>query len=98
MQEFDLLNEIAQWYSAMSDMEQITFKAVLEHERPESLADAVEIMEHLPEYQLDYKSLHHVVFCDKINFSGLISKLLRNLGCGESMHCNNDKISLEIFL
>lgn len=45
-----MLNEIAQWYSAMSDMEQITFKAVLEHERPESLADVVEIMEHLPEY------------------------------------------------
>ncbi len=56
MQEFDLLNEIAQRYSAMSDMEQITFKAVLEHERPENLAEAVEVMEHLPEYQLDYVS------------------------------------------
>ena len=56
MQEFDLLNEIAERYSVMSDMEQITFKAVLEHERPENLAEAVEVMEHLPEYQLDYVS------------------------------------------
>lgn len=62
MQEFDLLNEIAKRYSAMCDMEQITFKAVLEHERPESLADAVEIMEHLPEYQLDYVSWDEVDF------------------------------------
>lgn len=62
MQEFDLLNEIAKRYSAMNDMEQITFKAVLEHERPESLADAVEVMEHLPEYQLDYVSWDEVDF------------------------------------
>lgn len=62
MQEFDLLNEIAQRYSAMSDMEQITFKAVLEHERPESLTDAVEIMEHVSEYQLDYVSWDEVDF------------------------------------
>lgn len=62
MQEFDLLNEIAQRYSVMSDMEQITFKAVLEHERPESLTDAVEIMEHLSEYQLDYVSWDEVDF------------------------------------
>lgn len=62
MQEFDLLNEIAKRYSAMSDMEQITFKAVLEHERPESLAEAVEVMGHLPEYQLDYVSWDEVDF------------------------------------
>lgn len=62
MQEFDLLNEIAQRYSAMSDMEQITFKAVLEHERPEKLAEAVEVMEHLREYQLDYVSWDEVDF------------------------------------
>lgn len=62
MQEFDLLNEIAKRYSVMSDMEQITFKAVLEHERPENLAEAVEVMEHLPEYQLDYVSWDEVDF------------------------------------
>lgn len=62
MQEFDLLNEIAERYSAMSDMEQITFKAVLEHEQPEQLADAMEIMEHLSEYQLDYVSWDEVDF------------------------------------
>lgn len=62
MQEFDLLNEIAKRYSAMCDMEQITFKAVLEHERPENLAEVVEIMEHLPEYQLDYVPWDEVDF------------------------------------
>lgn len=74
MQEFDLLNEIAQRYSAMSDMEQITFKAVLEHERPEKLADAMEVMEHLLEYQLDYVSW------DEVDF--FASHLLYHLGTG----------------
>lgn len=67
MQEFDLLNEIAQRYSVMSDMEQITFKAVLEHERPKNLAEAVEVMEHLPEYQLDYVSWDETDFLPAIS-------------------------------
>lgn len=62
MQEFDLLNEIAEQYSAMNDMEQITFKAVLQHEKPEQLADILEITEHLSEYQLDYVSWDEVDF------------------------------------
>lgn len=62
MQEFDLLNEIAERYSAMNDMEQITFKAVLQHEKPEQLADILEITKHLSEYQLDYVSWDEVDF------------------------------------
>lgn len=72
MQEFDLLNKIAERYSAMSDMEQITFKAVLEHEKPETLADALEITEHLSEYELDYVSW------DEVDF--FASHLLHHLG------------------
>lgn len=52
MQEFELLNAIAERYSVMSDMEQITLKAVLEHEKPEQLADVLDITEHLSEYKL----------------------------------------------
>lgn len=62
MQAFDLLNGIAERYSAMRDMEQITFKAVLEHEKPEQLADVLDITEHLSEYKLDYVSWDEVDF------------------------------------
>lgn len=72
MQDLDLLNEIAERYSAMSDMEQITFKAVLEHEKPEQMADTLEIMEHLSEYKLDYVSW------DEVDF--FVSHLLYHLG------------------
>lgn len=74
MQEFDMLNEIAERYSAMSDMEQITFKAVLEHEKPEQLADVLDITEHLSEYKLDYVSW------DEVDF--FASHLLYHLGTG----------------
>lgn len=62
MQEFELLNAIAERYSVMSDMEQITLKAVLEHEKPEQLADVLDITEHLSEYKLDYVSWDEVDF------------------------------------
>ncbi len=62
MQEFALLNEIAERYSVMSDMEQITLKAVLEHEKPEQLADVLDITERLSEYKLDYVSWDEVDF------------------------------------
>lgn len=62
MQAFDQLNELAGRYLSMSEMEQITFKAVLEHEKPEQLADILEITEHLHEYELDYAASDEVDF------------------------------------
>ena len=62
MQDFDLLNELAGHYLSMNEIEQITFKAVLEHEKPERLTDVMEIVNHLHEYELDYTAFNEVDF------------------------------------
>lgn len=52
MQDFDLLNQIAYCYRDMSELEQMTFKAAMQAEHAESLADALDIAEHISEYEL----------------------------------------------
>ena len=52
MQDFKLLNQIAYCYKDMSELEQMTFKAAMQAEHAESLADALDIAEHVSEYEL----------------------------------------------
>lgn len=53
MREFQLLNEIADRYLKMPDISTIRFKAALEHDKPSSLAEVKDIMEHVAEYSID---------------------------------------------
>ena len=52
MQDFELLNQIAYCYRDMSELEQMTFKAAMQAEHAESLADVLDIAEHVSEYEL----------------------------------------------
>lgn len=52
MQDFELLNQIAYCYKDMSALEQLTFKAAMQAEHAESLTDALDIVEHISEYEL----------------------------------------------
>ena len=52
MQDFELLNQIAYCYRDMSELERMTFKAAMQAEHAESLADALDIAEHVSEYEL----------------------------------------------
>ena len=53
MQEFQLLNEIAEIYLKMPDISKIRFKAALEHDKPNNLHDVMDIMENVREYSID---------------------------------------------
>ena len=52
MLEFDTLNKLAAHIAEMSDMEQVTFKAALTAEKPQGIREALDIAEHLQEYEL----------------------------------------------
>ena len=52
MQDFELLNQIAYCYRDMSELERMTFKAAMQAEHAESLAAALDIAEHVSEYEL----------------------------------------------
>lgn len=54
MLEFDTLNKLAAHIAEMSDMEQVTFKAALTVEKPQGIREALDIAEHLQEYELSY--------------------------------------------
>ncbi len=57
MRNFDTLNEIASRFDAMSESEQIKYKAVLiaqEYEGKHQLSDALEAAKHIGEYELAY--------------------------------------------
>lgn len=53
MQEFQLLNEIAEIYLKMPDISKIRFKAALEHDKPNNLHDVMDIMENARDYSID---------------------------------------------
>ena len=53
MQEFQLLNEIADRYLKMLDISKIRFKAALEHDKPADLRKVLDIMEHERNYSID---------------------------------------------
>ena len=52
MQEFQLLNEIADRYLKMLDIAQIQFKAALEHDKPSTLREVKDIMENVSLYNV----------------------------------------------
>ena len=54
MLEFDTLNKLAAHIAEMSDMEQVTLKATLTAEKPQGIREALDIAEHLQEYELSY--------------------------------------------
>lgn len=54
MLEFDTLNKLAAHIAEMSDMVQVTFKAALTAEKPQGIREALDIAEHLQEYELSY--------------------------------------------
>lgn len=57
MRNFDTLNEIASRFTAMSEPEQIKYKAVLiaqEYEGKHQLSDSLEAAKHIGEYELSY--------------------------------------------
>lgn len=53
MQEFNLLNEIANRYLKMLDISRIRFKAALDHDKPTNLREVLDIMEHEGKYSID---------------------------------------------
>ena len=53
MQEFQLLNEIADRYLKMLDISKIRFKAAFEHDKPADLRKVLDIMEHERNYSID---------------------------------------------
>lgn len=54
MLEFDTLNRLAACITKMSDMDQVIFKAALTAEKPQGIREALDIAEHLQEYELSY--------------------------------------------
>ena len=57
MMDFRHLNELAGWYLAMSQREQIKYKAVLEAEPELNAERALQLAKELPAYELSYYSL-----------------------------------------
>ena len=57
MMDFRYLNELAGWYLAMSQREQIKYKAVLEAEPKLDAERALQLAKELPAYELSYYSL-----------------------------------------
>lgn len=57
MMDFRYLNELAGWYLAMSQREQIKYKAVLEAEPALNAERALQLAKELPAYELSYFSL-----------------------------------------
>ena len=57
MMDFRYLNELAGWYLAMSQREQIKYKAVLEAEPELNAERALQLAKELPAYELSYFSL-----------------------------------------
>ena len=57
MMDFRFLNELAGWYLAMSQREQIKYKAVLEAEPELNAERALQLAKELPAYELSYFSL-----------------------------------------
>ncbi len=57
MMDFRYLNELAGWYLAMSQREQIKYKAVLEAEPKLDAERALQLAKELPAYELSYFSL-----------------------------------------
>lgn len=53
MEDFQLLNEIAEKYLKMPDISRIRFKAALEHDKASSLTEVKDIMEHERQYSID---------------------------------------------
>ena len=53
MQEFQLLNEIAERYLKMPDISKIRFKSALEHDKPSNLQKVLDIMDHEMRYTID---------------------------------------------
>ncbi len=51
---FDTLNRLAAHIAGMADMDQVTFKAALTAEKPQDIREALDIAEHLQEYELSY--------------------------------------------
>lgn len=54
MQDFDVLNTLAQQMAEMSPDDQVKFKAVLSAEQPKNIKDALDIAMHLDDYELSY--------------------------------------------
>lgn len=54
MQDFDVLNTLAQQMAEMSPDDQVKFKATLSVEQPKNIKDALDIAMHLNEYELSY--------------------------------------------
>ena len=57
MMDFRHLNELAGWYLAMSPMEQVKYKAMLEAEPNLDAERALQLAKELPAYELSYYSL-----------------------------------------
>ena len=57
MMDFRFLNELAEWYLAMSPMEQVKYKAMLEAEPVLDAERALQFAKELPAYELSYYSL-----------------------------------------
>lgn len=53
MQEFQLLNEIAERYLKMPDISKIRFKSAFEHDKPGNLQNVLDIMDHEMRYTID---------------------------------------------
>ena len=62
MLDFDKLNKLAERIEAMSPSEQVKYKAALATEQPEDIAGAVDIAEHISEYELSEASENYEQF------------------------------------
>ena len=62
MENFTLLNAIAERFEAMWESTQIKYKAVLQAERIYSLEKALDVATHIQEYELSYYSMDSADF------------------------------------
>lgn len=87
--DLDDLNQLAEMYLKMNDMQKVTLKAAIETAQPRFMSDIIDIANHVDEYQLSYFSAdegdffrnyisHHVD--SKFDCRWLDSILVRNEG------------------
>lgn len=62
MQKFDLLNEIAEKYTKLSASGRVTFKALMEKEQPEDIADVLNLFDGLDQYHLMGNAVDEIEF------------------------------------
>lgn len=62
MQEFDLLNEIAEKYTKLSASGRVTCKALMEKEQPEDIEDVLKLFDGLDQYHLMRNAVDEIEF------------------------------------